>query len=141
MISLRVFTWIKGRYVGTDSYGNKYYRERFLFMKPNRRPKRWVIFKGVAEGSKVPAEWYGWLHYSLEEPIRDRQKYFWEKPHRPNLTGTSLAYLPSKHSLKLSGDKKSKNSNYDAWVPKKTVKSKPKVKSALKQKKTSKGKK
>jgi NADH:ubiquinone oxidoreductase subunit len=120
MFSLKLLTWIKGRFVGEDAYGNRYYRERFLFAKPNRRLKRWVVYKGEAEASKVPSEWYGWLHFTYEEPLLHHQPKGWEKPHQPNLTGTENAYFP-KLSWQHNKEKNTKKTlSYEPWNPKVT---------------------
>ena len=61
-----LLTWLRGARVGSDEYGNRYYRLKGD--KPQRlgggrfsRERRWVIYKGDAEGSKVPPEWHAWL--------------------------------------------------------------------------------
>ena len=36
------------------------------------RKRRWVIYNGYAEASKVPPDWHGWLHYTFDEPPTDR---------------------------------------------------------------------
>src|SRR5437773_9688075 len=77
--------------VGTDTYGNRYYRLRGD--KPERRgggrfgrDRRWVIYDGEPEGSKVPSEWHAWLHHMVDELPQPRQRYPWEKDHQPNMT-------------------------------------------------------
>ena len=66
-LSTRLHTWRYGERVGEDQFGNVYYRWRDGKIDPalgfNRR---WVIFNGVSEGSKVPPGWYGWLHHMTE---------------------------------------------------------------------------
>ncbi|HYZ42174.1 MAG TPA: NADH-ubiquinone oxidoreductase subunit NDUFA12 family protein, partial [Stellaceae bacterium] len=97
-LGTRLLTWLRGELVGTDAYGNRYYRERGS--RPLRRgggrasrEKRWVIYNGEPEGSKVPPEWHAWLHHTVDEiPRPDRPRYSWEKPHQPNMTGTPFAY-------------------------------------------------
>jgi NADH:ubiquinone oxidoreductase subunit len=77
-LGTRLLTWLRGALVGTDSYGNRYYRERGA--KPLRRgggrfsrEKRWVIYNGEPEASKVPPEWHAWLHHTIDEvPRSDR---------------------------------------------------------------------
>jgi NADH:ubiquinone oxidoreductase subunit len=114
MIATRLLIWLKGQYVGEDAQGNRYYQERFLFCKPNRPPRRWVYYHGVAEASKVPPEWHGWLHFTHETPLRSPH-YIWQKPHQPNLTGTPDAYRPQKSSITNAGMKKEKP--YQPWQP------------------------
>ena len=52
--------------VGSDSFGNRYYEERKA--RPGRPPRRYVRYKGIAEASKVPADWHGWLHHTESAP-------------------------------------------------------------------------
>lgn len=109
MSGATLLTRFKGEYVASDSYGNKYYTERFYFGKPkDRNPRRWVIYSGRAEGSKVPAEWHAWLHFTTDKTPEEVPpvNYDWEKPHMPNLTGTKNAYEPPV-------DRKA--TFYDAW--------------------------
>jgi len=92
-VQIHLLTWWRGRLVGQDSYGNRYFEDRKA--KPNTRARRWVIYRGMAEASKVPAEWHGWLHYSSDiPPSLDAKAHSWQKPHQPNLTGTKDAYKP-----------------------------------------------
>jgi NADH:ubiquinone oxidoreductase subunit len=97
MIGTRLLTWLKGNYIASDEHGNKYYAERFYFATPkDRKQRRWVIYKGIAEASKVPSAWHAWLHFTTDEtpeqvpPVH----YAWIKPTMPNLTGTTKAYEP-----------------------------------------------
>lgn len=112
--SMDLFTFFKGHLKGKDTQGNKYYEERFLFKKPkNRKPRRWVIYAGILEGSCVSAEWFGWLHYSLDAPLDAMLEKPWQKPSQPNQTGTPLAYRPPGVSLKEG----SSCQGYKAWDP------------------------
>lgn len=107
-------TWLKGKQVGTDVFGNRYFEERGRVK--GRRRKRWVMFNGSAEPSKVPPEWHGWLHHTLENPLPQKQLYAWQKPHMPNLTGTTGRYLPKGHLLK-GGERAATRADYTAWKP------------------------
>ena len=115
-IGTRIFTMFKGQFVGKDEFGNEYFHER---RDPkNRRRKRWVVYKGAPEPSKVPPHWHGWLHYTHNEvPIEGQiKRHDWQKEHLPNLTGTAARYLPSGHILK--GAKRQKTAaDYVAWKP------------------------
>src|ERR1700674_3355719 len=60
-LGTQLLTWLRGALVGTDAYGNRYYRLRGD--KPARhgggrfgRDRRWVIYNGEPEGSKGPPE-------------------------------------------------------------------------------------
>jgi NADH:ubiquinone oxidoreductase subunit len=114
-IGTRIATWIKGKPMGADRFGNRYYEERGCVK--NRRRKRWVLYKGIVEASKVPAEWHGWLHYTLDAPQAEIQRYSWQKDHLPNLTGTLGRYLPKGHVMR--GAKRAASSaDYQPWQPK-----------------------
>lgn len=115
-VTTRLHTLFYGKQVGSDQFGNRYYTERGA--PKNRRRKRWVIYKGMAEPSKVPAEWHGWLHYTLDEVPTARKipHYNWQKPHLPNLTGTKDAYVPPGHLLGGAHRDKA-TADYEAWKP------------------------
>lgn len=109
-IGTRLYTWWKGEHVGTDAAGNRYYREK-------GGPRRWVIYDGEPEGSKVPPEWHAWLHRTVDEPPTGaRAPIPWEKPHLPNLTGTVAAYHPA-GSLVEPGKRPKATGDYEAWRP------------------------
>ncbi len=116
-IGTRLHTLLKGKHVGTDPFGNRYYVERSP--EKGARTRRWVVYRGLAEPSKVPPMWHGWLHYTLPDPPKENavKHYDWEKGHVPNLTGTAGAYLPPGH-LKRGGYRDSSTSDYEAWIPK-----------------------
>lgn len=103
-----------GELVGTDQYGNRYYRSSKL--RRYQRERRWVIYKGTDEASKVPPEWHAWLHHTAPEPLTDRPRYSWQKPHLPNLTGTAHSYRPLGHEL-MGGQRARATGDYEAWVP------------------------
>jgi NADH:ubiquinone oxidoreductase subunit len=119
----RLFTWLKGELVGTDRYGNRYYREKgakTLQRGGGRasREKRWVIYNGVPEASKVPAMWHAWLHHTIDTVPSDAdgKRYSWEKDHVPNLTGTPFAYHPAGSVLR-GGHRASTTGDYEPWQP------------------------
>ncbi len=72
-----------------------------------------MVYNGMAEPSKVPAEWFGWLHHSTSViPLNiDTHKFSWQKIHLPNLTGTKNSYSPRKST------KQKTSSQYQAWNP------------------------
>lgn len=112
----RLFTLFYGKLIGRDEYGNRYYEARSA--KHGARKRRWVVYKGMAEPSKVPPQWHGWLHHTLDAPIADKQakRFKWQKPHLPNLTGTANRYLPPGHLLK-GGQRAANEADYQAWKP------------------------
>ena len=98
----RLKTIFFGKFVGCDDFGNKYYE--------NKNGNRWVIYVGSIDASKIPVEWYSWMHCMPNkiEKIHSLVKYDWQKPHQSNLTGTSEAYYPNKNE---DGIKK----KYSSW--------------------------
>lgn len=117
-------TWLlikfKGEFVGEDRYGNRYYRERGAKpnIRNNGRERRWVVYKGEPEGSKVPPVWHAWLHHTMVEPPvgRDGPLYSWQREHQPNLSGTPLAYRPP-GSILAGGHRAKASADYEAWRP------------------------
>ena len=110
----RMITWLRGEAVGTDEYGNRYYQDRKP--GPNGRRKRWVVYDGGDEASKVPPEWNAWLHYTSDDLPDGSRRREWQKPHVPNATGTAQAYLPQGHTLR-GGRRASATGDYEAWTP------------------------
>ncbi|NVJ99595.1 MAG: NADH:ubiquinone oxidoreductase subunit NDUFA12 [Alphaproteobacteria bacterium] len=107
----RLFTSRKGVKVGEDNQGNIYYREK-------KGTRRWVIYKnGPVEASRVPAEWHGWLHYTVDVPPTEQAPVVkpWEKEHQPNLTGTNEAYMPA--GAADMAKRAATTSDYEAWRP------------------------
>ena len=79
-----------GKLVGSDSFGNKYYE--------SKSGKRWVIYSKEVDATKIPVEWYSWMHFTQNriEKKHELEKYDWQKPHKSNTTGTDEAYYPNK---------------------------------------------
>jgi NADH:ubiquinone oxidoreductase subunit len=110
-----LFTRLHGELVGTDSFGNRYYIDRRT--KGQKRERRWVMYKGEPEASKVTPEWHAWLHGSAAVPPSGEQKpRVWQKPYEPNLTGTDLAYRPPGHVL-MGGKRAKATGDYEPWTP------------------------
>jgi NADH:ubiquinone oxidoreductase subunit len=122
-IGTRIMTWFRGELVGTDDQGNRYFRDKRHRITEKgggrfSRERRWVIYKGEAEASRVPPEWHAWLHHTIDEVPVDagRPKYPWQKPHQPNMTGTPLAYRPP-GSLLRGGRRERSTADYEPWRP------------------------
>ena len=114
-IGTKLFTWMHGRFIGRDEFGNRYYEAKRVHK--GLRRKRWVMYHGIAEASKVPAHWHGWLHYTLPAPLPVSHKYRWQREHLPNLTGTTGRYLPAGHISK-GGERAAATADYTPWTPK-----------------------
>jgi NADH:ubiquinone oxidoreductase subunit len=112
----KIFTWwnqetfgtklktiLFGKFVGSDISGNKYYE--------GKNGKRWVIYSNEIDASKIPVEWYSWMHFTKNriEKKHDLEKFKWQKPHQSNLTGTEEAYYPNKHNTNVI------NKKYKSW--------------------------
>ncbi len=108
-IGTQLFTARNGEKVGEDGQGNIFYRNA-------DDSKRWVIYNGLVEASRVDPEWHGWLHHTWDEPPSERPvpHKSWEKPHLPNLTGTARAYAPA-GSLRHA--EPADRRDYEAWSP------------------------
>lgn len=106
-----------GKPVGTDQFGNKYYRSK---ARPGyKHERRWVIYKGVPEATMVPPEWHGWLHHQSDIiPGSTELSYRrpWQKPYTPNMTGTIKAYRPPGHVL-AGGERDRATGDYESWTP------------------------
>tara|TARA_B110000438_G_C15609086_1_gene561416 strand:- start:292 stop:645 length:354 start_codon:yes stop_codon:yes gene_type:complete len=112
----RLYTWFYGNFVGTDKIGNKYYTN--LNDQKDLKAKRWVIFKGEIEASKIPPHWHAWLHKSIDvPPINYTHKYFWQKDHKQNMTGTKQAYYPPSNPLSNNYKPDEVKADYESWSP------------------------
>lgn len=116
--SNRIYTRLRGRHVGTDEFGNKYYVQS-KGIGPVGVPRRWVIFAKGAEATNISADWHGWMHYTTDTPpiAEAYQVKPWQKPHVPNRTGTPDAYRP-KGSILADGERVKVSSDYTPWSPK-----------------------
>lgn len=108
-LGTQLFTWRNGVRVGEDSQGNVFYQTR-------DGKKRWVIYNGLAEASRVSPDWHGWLHFTWDQPPTkapvDHKP--WEKPHEENLTGTAAAYAPI-GSIRRA--EPAQRRDYEPWMP------------------------
>lgn len=112
-------TMARGISVGKDGEGNTYYQSRKETAGVHRR---WVIYAGSNDASRVPPEWHGWLHHTHEAPpmgqfartaaLED------ESAREPtvNPTGTTAAYRPA--GAPETGAKRARaTGDYVAWSP------------------------
>jgi NADH:ubiquinone oxidoreductase subunit len=123
----RIFTWWNGATVGTalfsrrhgrevgrDDLGNLYFESKKPVGGQNRR---WVIYSGSNDASRVPPAWFGWLHHQTDiVPADLPAPRPWVKEPAPNLTGTGHAYRPQ-GALERGGDRAAATGDYEAWSP------------------------
>ena len=104
-------TWWSGKRVGEDKFGNRYYQSR-------DGKRRWVIYAGTVEASRVPPDWHGWMHHTFDKPPTEApfNTKPWEAEHVPNLSGTPEAYRPQ-GSLWNAGVRPPATGDYKAWRP------------------------
>ena len=130
----KIFTWwdgatigtllnssLKGEQVGTDFQGNRYFRAKKRI--PAGQPfagheRRWVIYNGPNDASRVPAEWHGWLHNSYDGVPESHlpPPRIWETEFTANATGTVAAHRPA-GSLARGGKRAPATGDYEAWSP------------------------
>ena len=110
-IGTALFTRLNGAKVGSDFRGNVYYRAK-------KGGRRWVIYNGANDPSRIPPEWYSWLHGLIEglpdEALPSPPKFL--KESTPNLTGTPFAYRPP-GALERGGRRAAASGDYQAWTP------------------------
>ncbi|MDB5683199.1 MAG: dehydrogenase [Sphingomonas bacterium] len=110
-IGTALFSRRNGVRVGTDSFGNTYFRAK-------KGGRRWVMYSGSNDASRIAPEWHSWLHHTIDSlpdevmpPPRE-----WQKPPIANLTGTDSAYRPA-GALERGGRRAAATGDYEAWSP------------------------
>lgn len=114
-IGTHLWSWRNGEHVGTDGEGNKYYRKP---AKGAGQERRWVIYDGANDASRVPAEWHGWLHGAFDDVPESHlpPAKIWEAGYTANATGTANAYRPQ-GALERGGKRARATGDYEAWDP------------------------
>lgn len=108
----RLFTRFEGKEIGRDEAGNIYFQHK-------KHPlRRWVIYAGNNDGSRVPPAWQLWLRGTIDElpeqalpPVRK-----WQKMPEPNVTGTMAAFRPD-GSLGSGKIRPASTGDYQPWTP------------------------
>ena len=126
-LNLNPFTWWTGATLGTiiglrgkarvgeDALGNVYYEGG---KDTAGNPRRWVIYSGSNDASRVAPEWFSWLHHQVDD-VPDRAlpaPRVWQKPAVANMTGTALAYRPP-GALEKGGHRAAATGDSEAWTP------------------------
>jgi NADH:ubiquinone oxidoreductase subunit len=111
-IGTSLFTRLKGTQVGKDDLGNLY------FTTSKASGRRWVIYHGSNDASRVPPEWQSWLRGQIDD-VPDKAlppRRAFQKPAQGNLTGTADTYRPA-GSLSRGGQRPAATGDYQAWTP------------------------
>lgn len=107
-----LWTSLRGEEVGRDEMGNIYYRHK---KDPARR---WVIYSGSNDGSRVPPGWQAWLKGTIADlpgQALPQRRRFQTDP-VPNQTGTMAAFRPD-GSLGSKGVRPAATGDYQPWTP------------------------
>jgi NADH:ubiquinone oxidoreductase subunit len=113
-IGTRLFSMRNGSKVGTDGLGNAYFESS---KRLGGTTRRWVIYSGANDASRVPPEWFGWLHHQTDVVPADLPAPKpWVKDPVPNLTGTNAAFRPL-GALERGGNRAAATGDYEAWSP------------------------
>ena len=104
-----IFSRRHGTKVGEDQLGNLYFEGK---------GRRWVMYEGSNDVSRVPPDWYAWLTRQIDDvpdkPLPPAPKFLREPT--PNLTGTPAAYRPS-GALEKGARRQRSSGDYQAWSP------------------------
>ena len=91
-----------GKFVGSDDYGNKYYK--------SKKDERCVVYADNIEATKITSDWFLWIHHTIDKiPESKQSKFPWQKKHLENQTGSSNSFKPVK--IRKNNLKK----KYDTW--------------------------
>jgi NADH:ubiquinone oxidoreductase subunit len=116
------FIRFTSQHMGTDSHGNEYYARTEKSFRGGMRQRRFIVYNGFQEASKIDAAWHGWLHHATDlipgSADDTRSLKSWDKPHQENTTGTTDCYLPTGHAFQQSSAESEKiKKPYEAWKP------------------------
>ena len=101
-----------GEEVGRDEAGNIYFRHR------DEPARRWVMYDGNNDSSRVPPGWNAWLRGTIDA-VPDKSlppRRAFEQDPQANLTGTTSAYRPG-GSLSRGDTRPVATGDYEAWKP------------------------
>ncbi len=102
-ISTKIYTYFRGKFVGVDDLGNKYYTS---FDKK----RRWVIYENENYASELSIEWHGWLHWTTNSIPLKMSK---------SINIMNKVFVPMDRNLSNSDSMGFRSEqNYEPWVPK-----------------------
>ena len=104
-VGTHIFTFMSGEYIGSDGWGNKYYKSK-------RGERRWVLYSKDCDASLIPPTWHGWLHKVVDEiPTSVDHPEYKLEPMYKNETGSHNSNHPNKMKEPIDNE-------YAAWEPK-----------------------
>ncbi|MEO6198699.1 MAG: NADH-ubiquinone oxidoreductase subunit NDUFA12 family protein [Sphingomicrobium sp.] len=101
-----------GSEAGRDDFGNVYFQHK------NNPSRRWVLYDGNNDGSRVPPGWQAWLRGTIDDvPSKSLPpaRHF-EQPATANLTGTLAAFRPD-GALGSGKVRPASTGDYEPWIP------------------------
>ena len=108
-VGVRLWTYFSGKLVAKDEFNNRYYTNK-------NQNRRWVVYSGEVEASKVTPEWNNWLRFTSDDiPSEESARFEWQLGHTSNQTGTINAYSPKSSSFNRK--KTDRDLDYDKWKP------------------------
>ena len=108
-VGVRLWTYFSGKLVAKDEFDNRYYTNK-------NQSRRWVVYNGEVEASKVTPEWNNWLRFTSNDiPSEESTRFKWQLRHTSNQTGTINAYSPKSSSFNRK--KSARDLDYDKWKP------------------------
>ena len=106
-IGTQIYTKFFGNFVGSDEYGNNYFKSR-------DGTKRWINYKGVCDASSISPSWHSWLHKTTNR-IPSLEK---DDLSKRNIEGNYKKIEKSKKYHPYNFKKHSIFNDYESWKPK-----------------------
>ena len=106
-IGTKIYTKFFGNFVGTDEYGNNYF-------KSSNGTKRWVNYNGVCDASNISPAWHSWIHKTTDKvPSFEKDNL--------SMSKSDDTYTEIKKNEKYHPNNFKNNSifnDYESWKPK-----------------------
>ncbi len=106
-IGTKIYTKFFGNFVGTDEYGNNYF-------KSSNGTKRWVNYKGVCDASNISPAWHSWIHKTTDKvPSFEKDTL--------SMSNSDVTYTEIKKNGKYYPNNFKNHSifnDYESWKPK-----------------------
>ena len=106
-IGTKIYTKFFGNFVGTDEYGNNYF-------KSSNGTKRWVNYNGVCDASNISPAWHSWIHKTTDKvPSFEKDNLSMSKS---DDTNTEIKKYRKYHPNNFKNN--SIFNDYESWKPK-----------------------